>query len=307
MTEENVNEPERAPEPQVRTESFPAEGPLQIDIAVTIGNVEIVLEETTEARAELRQDATEKPPWVDNMTSMLNWVTERFGDQFGTNWDNTPADAVEAARVEKIGNRLVVQAPKALPLRNIPLSVTVHAPSGSHLEVRAGAADVTVLGAAGRADVLTGSGVVSLDRADGAVIVRTGSGGIKLGPTLAGLQLKTGSGDVEASSLSGSATLATGTGDIWLGAVSGEVLARSGSGDVTVADAASGTLELITGSGEIRIGIRSGTAAEVDLTSNGGKVSSELDVADTEPEGGSVLKVRARTGSGNAVVTAAAQ
>jgi hypothetical protein len=308
MTEENVNEPARTPEVQVRTETFPADGPLQIDIAVTIGSVEIVLEETAEARVELRQDATEKPPWVDNMTNMLNWVTERFGDQFGTtNWDNTPAEAVGQARVEKAGDRLVVQAPKVLPLRNIPLSVTVHAPAGSHLEVRAGAADVTVLGAAGRADVLTGSGVVSLERADGAVIVRTGSGGIKLGPTLAGLQLKTGSGDVEASSLSGSATLATGTGDIWLGAVSGEVLARSGSGDLSVADAASGTLELITGSGEIRIGIRSGTAAEVDLTSNGGKVSSELDVADAEPEGGSTLKVRARTGSGNAVVTAAAQ
>jgi hypothetical protein len=310
MAEEHANEPERVPEVQVRTETFPVDGPLQIDIAVTIGNVEIVLEETTEARVELRRDTTEKPPWVDNMTSMLSWVTERFGNhfgnQFGADWDNSPADAVEQARVEKVGNRLVIQAPKGLPLRNIPLSVTVHAPAGSHLEVRAGAADVTAIGSAGRADVLTGSGVVALGRADGAVVVRTGSGGIKLGPTLAGLQLKTGSGDVEASSLAGSATLATGTGDIWLGAVSGEVLARSGSGDLSVADAASGSLELITGSGEIRVGIRSGTAAEIDLTSDGGKVSSELDVAGSEPEGGSTLKVRARTGSGNAVVTPAA-
>jgi hypothetical protein len=307
MSEENVNEPERAPEVQVRTQTFPVDGPLQIDVAVTIGNVEIVLEETTEARIELRQDVTEKPPWVDNMTSMLNWVTERIGNQFGTDWDNTPAEAVGQARIEKVGNRLVIHAPKALPLRNIPLSVSVHAPAGSHLEVRAGAADVRVTGSAGRADVLTGSGVVALDRADGAVIVRTGSGGIKLGPTLSGLQLRTGSGDVEVSSLAGSATLATGTGDIWLGAVSGEVLVRSGSGDLSVADAASGSLELITGSGEIRIGLRSGTAAEIELTSSAGKVSSELDVADSEPDGGAALKVRARTGSGNAVVTPAAQ
>jgi hypothetical protein len=35
-------------------------------------------------------------------------------------------------------------------------------------------------------------------------------------------------------------------------------------------------------------------------------VSSELDVADNAPEGGVKLKVRARTGSGNAVVTRAA-
>jgi DUF4097 and DUF4098 domain-containing protein YvlB len=139
------------------------------------------------------------------------------------------------------------------------------------------------------------------------VIVRTGSGGIKLGPTLSGLQLRSGSGDVEASSLSGSATLATGTGDVWLGAVAGDVMVRSGSGDLSVADAASGSLELITGSGEVRIGVRSGTAAEIELSSSAGKVTSELDVADSAPEGGVALKVRARTGSGNAVVTPAAQ
>lgn len=305
MTEENLNE---TPAEPVRTETFPADGPLQIDVGVTIGKVEIQLtDQRGEARVELRQDSSEKPPWVDNMTSMLNWVTERFGNQFGTEVDMSSGEAVSEARVEKIGNRLVVQASKALPLRNIPLSVTVYAPAGSHLEVRAGAADVTVSGSAGRADVLTGSGVVVLDRADGAVIVRTGSGGIKLGPTLSGLQLRTGSGDVEASSLSGSATLATGTGDIWLGAVAGDVMVRSGSGDLSVADAASGSLELITGSGEIRIGVRSGVAAEIDLTSSGGKVSSELEVADSAPEGDVALKVRARTGSGNAVITPAAQ
>jgi hypothetical protein len=305
MTEENLNE---TPAEPVRTETFPADGPLQVDVGVTIGKVEIHLtDQPGEARVELRHDSSEKPPWVDGMASMLNWVTERFGNQFGTEVDISSGDAVGEARVEKIGNRLVVQASKTLPLRNIPLSVTVYAPGGSHLEVRAGAADVSVSGSAGRADILTGSGVVALDRADGAVTVRTGSGGIKLGPTLSGLQLRTGSGDVEASSLSGSATLATGTGDIWLGAVSGDVMVRSGSGDLAVADAASGSLELITGSGEIRIGIRSGVAAEIDLTSLAGKLSSELEIADSAPEGEVPLKIRARTGSGNAVITPAAQ
>jgi putative adhesin len=310
MTEENLNETpadETGTEP-VRTETFPADGPLQIDVAVTIGKVEIHLtDHPGEARVELRQDSSEKPPWVDGMASMLNWVTERFGNQFGAEVDTSSGDAVGEARVEKVGNRLVVQASKTLPLRNIPLSVTVHAPAGSHLEIRAGAADVTVTGSAGRADILTGSGVVALDRADGAATIRTGSGGIKLGPTLSGLQLRTGSGDVEASSLSGSATLATGTGDIWLGAVAGDVMVRSGSGDLSVADAASGSLELITGSGEIRIGIRSGVAAEIDLTSLAGKLSSELEIADSAPEGEVPLKIRARTGSGNALVTPAAQ
>ncbi|WP_410634215.1 DUF4097 family beta strand repeat-containing protein [Amycolatopsis sp. cmx-4-83] len=290
----------------VRVDDFEAEGPLELDVSVTIGRVEVVLDGDSGARVELRHDQGEQQPWVAGVNNLLSWVGERFGDQLGVDPASSPAEAVRQSRIEKLGNRLVVQAPKAWQLRNVALSVKVHAPAGSHVEVRAGAADVTVTGSAGRVDLLTGSGEVKLDRADGSATIRTGSGGITLGPTLAGLQLRSGSGHVEASSVAGSATLATGTGNVWLGAVSGEVMARTGSGDLSVADAASGSLDLITGSGEVRIGIRGGTAAEIDLTSSGGRVSSELDVLEAAPEGDVKLRVRARTGSGNAVVTSAA-
>lgn len=291
----------------VRTQTFPVEGPLELDVSLTLGRIEIHLDGGDEALVEVRHDPSVQEPWTQSVTSVLNWVGERFGDQWVADLRGTPADAVAGTRIEQTGNRLVVQAPKALPLRSAPLTVTVRAPAGTHVEVRGASTEVTVTGAAGRADIVTGSGEVRLERADGAATVRTGSGAIRLGPTLSGLRLRSGSGDVEASSVSGSATLATGTGGIWLGATSGEIMARSGSGDLSVAEAASGTLELITGSGEIRVGIRTGVAAEVDLTSSAGKVSSELDLALEPPEGEVGLQVRARTGSGSAVVTRAAQ
>ncbi|MEV7094345.1 DUF4097 family beta strand repeat-containing protein [Amycolatopsis sp. NPDC051045] len=306
MSEEQTTPAEEPNDELVRIDEFDTEVPLELDISVTIGRVEVVLDGDSGARVELRHDQGEQQPWVAGVNSLLSWVGERFGDQLGVDPGASPAEAVRQSRIEKLGNRLVVSAPKAWQLRNVALAVKVHAPAGSHVEVRAGAADVTVTGSAGRVDLLTGSGEVKLDRADGSATIRTGSGAVKLGPTLGGLQLRSGSGHVEASSIAGSATLATGTGDVWLGAVSGEVMARTGSGDLSVADAGSGTLDLITGSGEVRIGIRGGTAAEVDLTSSAGRVSSELDVADTAPEGGVKLKVRARTGTGNAVVTRAA-
>jgi hypothetical protein len=306
MSEEQTTPAEEPNDELVRVDEFETDVPLELDVSVTIGRVEVVLDGDSGARVELRHDQGEQQPWVAGVNSLLSWVGERFGDQLGVDPGASPAEAVRQSRIEKLGNRLVVQAPKAWQLRNVALAVKVHAPAGSHVEVRAGAADVTVTGSAGRVDLLTGSGEVKLDRADGSATIRTGSGAVKLGPTLGGLQLRSGSGPVEASSISGSATLATGTGDVWLGAVSGEVMARTGSGDLSVADAASGSLDLITGSGEVRIGIRGGTSAEVDLTSSGGRVSSELDVADSAPEGGVKLKVRARTGTGNAVVTRAA-
>ncbi|MFI9452375.1 DUF4097 family beta strand repeat-containing protein [Amycolatopsis sp. NPDC052450] len=301
MTEENIP----AGEETVRVEEFEAEGPIEIDVSVAIGRVTIELTGESGIHAEVRRDGGEQQPWVDGMTSLLSWVGERFGDQLGGSPAGSAGDAVAQTRIEKVGNRLVVQAPKAWQLKNVPLAVTVRAPAGSHLEVRAGAADVTVTGSAGRADLMTGAGKIGLERADGSAIVRTGTGDVKLGPTLSGLQLRTGSGSVEASSVSGSATVATGTGDVWLGEVAGEVLARTGSGDLSVADAASGTLELTTGSGEVRVGIRGGVQAEIDLSSTTGSVSSELDVSETAPAEVS-LKVRARTGTGDAVVTSAA-
>jgi hypothetical protein len=291
----------------VRTETFDAEGPLDLDLSVPIGRVEVELADG-DAWVEVRHDPDQQEPWAQGMSSLLSWVSERFGDQLGGQpLSATPTEAVQQTRIEKTGKWLVVRAPKALPLRNIPLIVKVHAPSGSSLEVRAGSADVSVTGTCGRVDVLTGTGEVRLEKADGATTVRTGSGAIRLGPTPAGLQLRTGSGDVEASSLSGTATLATGTGDVWLGVTAGEVMARSGSGDLTVAEAVSGKLELITGSGELRIGVRPGVAAEVDLTSSAGKVSSELDVEFDKPEGEIPLKIRARTGMGSAVITRSTQ
>ncbi len=294
------------PGPYVRLQDFEADGPVELDLGVTIGRVEVVLGRESGVTVRLQHDAGEQPSWVNGVSSLLSWVGEKFGDQFGGVPEFSVADAVRQARIEKTGNRVVVRAAKAWQLRNVPVAVTVHAPAGSHLEVRAGSADVTVTGAAGRADILTGSGEVSLERADGAATIRTGTGAVKLGPTLAGLQLRSGSGSVEAASIAGPATLGTGTGNVWLGAVEGDVMARTGSGDLSVADAASGSLELITGSGEVRVGIRSGVRAEVELASAAGRVSSELDVSETPPEGAVALKVRARTGTGNAVVTRAA-
>ncbi|HWD04769.1 MAG TPA: DUF4097 family beta strand repeat-containing protein [Amycolatopsis sp.] len=290
----------------MRSQEFEADGPVELDVGVTIGRVELALDRESGASVELRHDASEQPPWMDGVNSLLSWVGERFGDQLGVNTGSAPVDAVRQARIEKSGNRIVVRAAKAWQLRNVPVAVTVHAPKGSHVEVRAGAADVTVTGTAGRADILTGSGEVALERAEGAATVRTGTGRVKLGPTPAGLQLRTGSGSVEASSVAGSATLATGTGSVRLGSVAGDVMARTGSGDLSVAEAASGSLELITGSGEVRVAIRRGVAAEVELASAAGRVHSDLDVSDTPPEAGAALRVRARTGTGNAVVTRAA-
>jgi DUF4097 and DUF4098 domain-containing protein YvlB len=122
-----------------------------------------------------------------------------------------------------------------------------------------------------------------------------------------GLRAKTGSGDVEVTAIGAASTVVTGSGDVWLGAVTGDVLARTGSGRVTIANAAAGQLELHTGSGAIHVGVRKGSPAEIDLSSGSGEARSDLDLSVSPPENKPPLKIRGRTGSGAALVTAAVE
>lgn len=282
----------------VRRENFDATGPLEVDVALGAGRVAITLAEEPGASVEVRYDPDLANPWLQSLSNMLNW----FGGQFG-GMDEAKDAVIRETRVELVGKRLVVHAPRRHHM--VSLAVTVRAPAGSHLDLNASSADVTVTGPAGRVKLHTGSGNVTMDRADGAADVHSGSGALRLGPMLGGLRARSGSGEIEVSSVGGSTVLVTGSGDVWLGAVQADVRVRTGSGDLTVADAACGRIELVTGSGEIRVGIRSGTSALVDLRSGSGQARSDLDLANRPPADAPSVELRGRTGSGNAVVTSA--
>ena len=299
MTEPADSEPSGV----VRQQSFEFAGVAEIDISLLSGRVQVQLVDGTGVHVEVRHDPNAGNSWTEGLSSVLSWVSGQFGPD-KTAPPAGPEEAVRDARVELLGNRLRIESSKALPLRAVPLSVVVTAPVGSHVSSRTGAADVVVTGGAGRLDLNTGTGSVSADRATGEAKVNSGAGTVRLGTMLSSLKAKTGSGDVEVSSVGGTTTLITGTGDVWLGAVQGNVQVRTGSGDLTVADAASGEIQLGTGSGHIRVGIRQGTLARVDLVSTSGTARSDFDVS-AEPLGDATLTVTGRTGSGNALVTAA--
>ncbi|GAA3840151.1 DUF4097 family beta strand repeat-containing protein [Saccharothrix violaceirubra] len=283
----------------VRRQSFDVETAVEVDVALMSGRVQVHLVDEPGVHVELRHDPAAGQSWAQGLNGLLSWVS----DQFGGGQQGGPADAVREARVELVGERIVVHSAKALPLRAVPLSVVVRAPSGSAVAAKAGAADVTVTGAARKLDINTGTGDVTADRAEQSSQVNSGSGKLRLGPMLGGLRAKTGSGDIEVSSIGGNTVLHTGTGDVWLGAVQHDVQVRTGSGDVTLADAASGRVQLGTGSGDVRVGVRPGVAARIDLASGTGRAHSELEVSDTRPTEEPPLSVTGRTGSGNALVT----
>ncbi|MGQ0572696.1 MAG: DUF4097 family beta strand repeat-containing protein [Pseudonocardia sp.] len=275
----------------VRQQAWTVDGPGELELAIDVGRVRVELTEgAAEVRVEVRHDPAAGSGWTQGISGLISWLGTAGPFDIGHRDPATlAADAVAAAEISwsDAARRLVVRNSQELPLRVVPLAVTVWAPAGTRLSVRTGAGDVTVTGSAGESDVRTGSGDVTLGAVGGSARVRTGSGGVTVGAA-------TGTADIKA-----------GSGDVRIGEIDGDLRVRSGSGDVAVTDARAGSLELATGSGELRIAVHAGVAAELDLSSGSGRARSELDVARTAPEHAPVLRVRGRTGSGDVLVTRA--
>jgi hypothetical protein len=295
----------------VRRQSFEADGAVELDLGTGGGAITVRLVDEPGVHVEIRHDPGSGSPWSQGVTSLMSWVSTQFPQFSGQLGDAVPqgstavAEAVRQTRVDYTAGRLVVRTPKELQLRNVPIAVSVQAPTGSHVEARSGSGAINISGPAGRLNLHTGSGRITTDQAEGTVKIDTGSGTVRLGPMAAGLRAKTGTGDIEVTAIGGASTVVTGSGDVWLGAVTSDVLARTGSGRVTVANAAAGELELHTGSGAIHVGIRKGSPAEVDLSSGSGEARTELDLTTTPPDHAPPLRIRGRTGSGSALVTSA--
>jgi DUF4097 and DUF4098 domain-containing protein YvlB len=296
----------------VRQRSFECSGPVDIRVELDGGRLDIALTQDAgdtagsgEVAVQVRPDPAGQPPWNVGITSLLSWLGSQTG---AAPLGELAAEAVRQTVVEFTGQQLTVRSPREFPLRTVPLIIHISAPAGASIVARGGSADIAVTGVAAQLDAATGSGEVRAQQCTGAAEVRTGSGDVRLGTVLGRLRVRTGSGLVDVTSVEGTAgagTVRTGSGDVRLGAVKHDVSARTGSGDLTVVDACAGGLELATGSGQVRIGIHQGVLAELDVSSGSGQARSDLPVSGSPAEGTVALRVRARTGSGDALVTAA--
>lgn len=218
------------------------------------------------------------------------------------------AAAVRATELTWSGasRRLVVRSPADMPLRMVPLVLTVRAPAGSRLTLHTGSGQITVTGRSGTASAEAGSGDITLDRVGGDLNLSTGSGGATVRAVSGRTSAKTGSGNLVLDTLDGPAELRSGSGNVRLGTTRADLSARASSGDVTIDNAEAGRLDLTTGSGDVRVGVHAGAAAELDVRSGSGRARSELAVSDTAPaDATGALHIHGRTGSGNVLVTRA--
>jgi DUF4097 and DUF4098 domain-containing protein YvlB len=266
----------------VRTESFDCPAPAELDLRVNLGHIDVRAADVPHVRADVSLED-------------------------GGSSDDRALRALQDVQITFSGQnrRLIVRAPR--DLRRARLAVSVEAPARSRLAARVHSGSITATGPLADLEAVAGRGDISAGDVEGDAHVSTGAGDVRLGHVAGRLRSRSGSGSVEVASVAGETQLATGRGDVRLGHVDSNVTARIGKGDLVIARAARGRLRLATGSGDVRIGIQAGAAAEIDLASGSGTARSELDVSDRAPAGTPAVSVRARTGSGDAVVARAAE
>ena len=230
----------------------------------------------------------------------------------------------DAVRVEQAGDQISVVAPRmrtGFLSGDSRLDVNVTVPTDSDLAVRTGSADITVDGTVATAQLRSGSGSVQVDTLGGPATVDTGSGDIRVDEARAELRVKSGSGDVNIGHAESAVAVSTGSGDVEIGLSNGPTVVKTGSGDLKVVDAHA-DVSLTTGSGDlfirqarrgrvtakgasgdVRLGVPAGLPVWTDISTVSGVIHSNLRGTGQPEDGADHLEVRAKTVSGDVVLT----
>jgi hypothetical protein len=248
------------------------------------------------------------------------------GDRLDTVVEVRPRDperdqdvkAADQTEVTYAGGVLTVRTPKQRYLvgRNGTVDVRVELPTGSRVDITGAWAQVLGEGRLGEVRVKTSSGDVRLDstgplqlkashgsitvdRVEGLAEITTSSGSLRVGLLDGPAVLKNSHGTTTIGAATGELRVSGANGDIEIRRAEDSVVATTANGTLRVADVARGTVRLETSYGAIEVGVREGTAAWLDVSSDQGQVRNTLDASDAPAKTDDTVQIRARTRFGN--------
>jgi DUF4097 and DUF4098 domain-containing protein YvlB len=251
------------------------------------------------------------------------------GERSETTVDVRPVDAsrkadlkiAEQTRVEYADGQLLVRGPKlgTLFTRTGSVDVTIALPAGSQLQGETGMGELRCEGRLGECRFKTGYGEIRVDHA-GPVQLKSGSGDVIVGDAEGPAEITASNGDLRVRRIDGPATVRNSNGGSWIGEVTGDlrvnaangsidvdradagVVAKTANGKVRIGQVTRGAVTLETAAGSLEVGVRTGTAAWLDLNTVSGRIRNELAAAAGPEDTDETVEVRARTYVGDIVV-----
>lgn len=206
--------------------------------------------------------------------------------------------------VEHLGGRVVLRPPGGSGSRWDSFDVTVRAPAGADLEIRAASADVRVEVDLGSLSASLASGDLRVKKIEGSAAVESASGDVELGEVGGHLAVSTASGGVRLDEGKDHTAVNTASGETRLGSVLGALAVSTQSGDLWVGHYAGEDLECNTTSGDVKIGLPPGRDLDVDLNTVSGDIRSDFSPEDAD---GATARLRVKTISGDIALVRAAR
>jgi hypothetical protein len=261
------------------TRSFDTPGTVELDVRNVSGTIDVIATDTATSTVQVRA-------LRDNNESRL---------------------AVERTRIDLTGGRrLTVAAPERRITfgRGIDLAITVTIPTDSEVRLRGASADSTCQGQLAELKVNTASGWVGADTVTGLAEIHAASGTVRIG-SAGRVIAHTASGSIRVGAARDDVQVHVASGKVEVGTAGGSVSVKSASGDISVDDVSRGRVELATASGDLRVGVHAGSIAKLDLFTVSGRAKSDIPIDDVPPVEGSTVEIKAKTVSGNVLITRA--
>lgn len=227
---------------------FAATGPVQADIRLPAGSVNVAATKTSAVTVTLLPASP---------------ASERL---------------IEETEVSFEAGSLTVRVPEKVRVSgNAALDLRVELPEGSRVTAGTASADLLCSGELSGLSAKTASGDVNAGRVHGDVELSTASGDIRLDATTGDVRVETASGDVFIERAGGDTIAKTASGDVTVGEAGHSVTIRTASGDVRVDSIITGLADISSMSGDITLAVLAGATVYLDISTLSGHVSSELD------------------------------
>ena len=143
----------------------------------------------------------------------------------------------------------------------------------------------------GPLNVRNGVGGVSVEGVSGSAEVRNSSGDIQIGAVDGTADVSTGNGKVHVGVVTGPANVKTTNGSVSVGRALTDITAASSNGEARIGEVVRGKVSATSKNGSVEVGIRTGSAAFLELNTDVGRVYNELAAADAPEAGEPVDKV----------------
>jgi len=247
------------------------------------------------------------------------------GDRLDTVVDVRPRDpkkdldvrTADQTEVSYASGTLTVTTPKANLLgRSGTVDVSVELPTGSNIDMTGAGTQMIGEGRLGEVRVKISAGDVRLDttgplqlkvshgsstvdRVEGMAEITTSTGNVRVGTVDGPAVLKNSHGSTTVGAVTGELRMSGANGAIDITRAEASVVGTTTNGSLRVAEVARGNVQLETSNGAIEVGIREGTAAWLDVSSNRGHVRNTLAASEAPEQTEETVKVRARSNWGN--------